>query len=296
MYKFILLTFIFHVHIITGYSQIENLRKTISAITNGKNAKVGVSVLSFDKGDTLTFNNDFRFAMQSVYKFHLALMVLHQVDEGKLALNQKVYIKKSDLLPNTWSPIRDKYPAGNVELTISDLLRFTVSQSDNVGCDRLFRLVGGTKKVDKYLHQIGVKEVAVKGTEEEMHKDWNVQYTNWTKPSAATQLLDKFYRGNILSDNSRAFLWKIMVETVTGVSKMKALLPTNTVVAHKTGYSGANQAGLTGATNDIGIMTLPNGKQVAVAIFVNNSMENEKTNDQMIAEITKATWDYFVVQ
>ena len=279
-----------------SYAQMAKLNSQIEQITKGKQAKVGVAILDFDGKDTLTMNGAGHFPMQSVFKFHLALAVLNQIDKGKLSLNQKIFVKKADLHPNWWSPLRDKYPNGNVYVLLSELLSFTVSQSDNNGCDILFNLVGGPKKVNDYIHSLGIKEVAITSNEEVMQADWNVQYTNFSTPVAAVKLLEKFHKKHILSKNSEAFLWKIMAETTTGATKIKSLLPKNTVFAHKTGWSGTNKDGLTGATNDIGIVTLPNGKQFAIAVFVTNSMEKETTNDRMIAEIGKATYDYFITK
>ena len=86
-----------------------------------------------------------------------------------------------------------------------------------------------------------------------------------------------------------------MTNTVTGPNKIKGLLPKGTLVAHKTGYSGAKD-GVVAATNDIGVVQLPNGEAFAIAVFVTNSRENEKTNDGLIAQISKAAWDYFLAQ
>ncbi|MEA5461991.1 class A beta-lactamase, subclass A2 [Arcicella sp. LKC2W] len=277
-----------------SFSQNTILRDKITSIINAKNAKVGVSILDLSNGDTLTVNKTHHFPMQSVYKFHLALAVLDQVDKGKFSLNQNILVKKSDLLPNLYSPMREKYPEGNVNLPLSEILKYTVAQSDNSGCDLLFRLLGGPQKVNNYIHKIGVKEVNIVAPEEEMQKDWQVQYANWSTPIAATQLLQKFYQTKILSKNSQDFLWKTMVETTTGPNKIRGLLPKETVVAHKTGFSGKNDVGLTGATNDIGIIILPNGQKLAIALFVSNSTETEITNDRIIAEITKVVWDYYV--
>ncbi len=277
-----------------GYAQTETLRNKIKTITNSKNATIGVSILNFSNGDTLTVNETHHFPMQSVYKFHLALAVLNQVDKRKFSLNQNILVKKTDLLPNLYSPMREKYPEGNVNLPLSEILKYTVSQSDNSACDLLFRLIGGTKIVNDYIHKIGVKEVSILATEEVMQKDWQVQYTNWSTPFAATQLLQKFYQKKILSKNSQDFLWKTMVETTTGSNKIRGLLPKEAVVAHKTGFSGKNAEGLTGATNDIGIIILPNGQKLAIALFVSNSTETEMVNERIMAEITKAVWDYYV--
>jgi beta-lactamase class A len=278
----------------SAFSQTDNIRRKIEDISVSKKATVGVAVLGLENKDTFSINGNVHFPMQSVFKFHIALAVLDAVDKGKFKLKQKIFIKKTDLLPNTWSPLRDKYPNGNVYLTLSEILRYTVSQSDNNGCDILIRLVGGTQVIDDYIHGIGIKDFSIKTNEEEMHKDWNVQFTNWTTPIAAVEALKTAFEKKILSSKSHKFLWKTMFETSTGKNKIKGQLPIGTQVGHKTGYSGANSQGLTAVTNDIGIVTLPNGDHFAISIFVSMSTEKEEVNDRIIADITRAVWDYFI--
>ena len=293
-YKLLFVVFFLQFSVFSSFSQLSTLRNKIEAIAQNKKAKIGVSILDLNRGDTLTLNNTHHFPMQSVFKFHLALAVLDLVDKGKMKLDQPIFVKKSDLSPNLWSPMREKYPEGNVTLPLSEIIQFTVSQSDNSGCDLLFRLIGGTERANQYIHSLGIKDVAIKNPEVEIQADWSIQYKNWTTPSAATKLLEKFYKKNILSKSSYDFLWKTMVETTTGPNKIKGKLPKGAIVAHKTGYSGTNKDGMVGATNDIGIVILPNGKKFAIALFVSDSMENEKTNDGIMADVAKVVWDYYL--
>lgn len=269
----------------------DSLRTRIEYIVGHADGNVGVAILGLENDDTLTINGDGRFPMQSVYKFPLALAVLSQVDKGILSLDQRIHIKKDGLLPNTWSPLRKKYPHGNVSITIDELLTYTVSESDNNGCDVLFRLIGGPETVNRYIHNLGVTNIAIAATEEEMHKDWMVQYSNWSSPAAMGQLLYMFYHDKILSTKSREYLWQLMSRTNTGPGRLKGLLPEGTIVAHKTGSSGANENGLVAATNDVGIVSLPNGKHLVIAVFVSNATTTEKACELIIAEIAKALWD-----
>lgn len=271
----------------------DQLRTDIVNIVEKANGTIGVAIKNLETGDTLTINNSHQFPMQSVYKFPLAMAVLSMVDSGKLSIDQKIHVAKTDLLPNTWSPLRDKYPEGKFDLSLSEIIAYTVSQSDNNGCDMLFRLIGGTSNADEFVHKLGVSEISIKGTEEEMHKDWNVQFTNWCKPSAITQLLELFYKKQVLSQTSNDFLWKQMVETTTGPNRIRGLLPNETVVAHKTGYSGKNEDGLTAAVNDIGIIELPNGQHIAIAVFVSNATVADSISERVIADIAKATYTYY---
>ncbi|MFN8348488.1 MAG: class A beta-lactamase, subclass A2 [Spirosomataceae bacterium] len=275
---------------------MEKLRQKLQQIASSADGKLGIAVLDLSGKDTLTLNGKGHFAMQSVYKFHLGLAVLDQIDKGKFKLDQKILVRKKDLLPNTWSPLREKYPNGEVDIPLSELLQFTVAQSDNNGCDILFRLVGGPAFVDKYLKSIGIKEVAISTTEEEMHNDSKAQFTNWSTPWSAVTLLQKFYQKKMLSAAGHEFMWKTLAEATTGSQKLKGLLPKGTIVAHKSGLSGADNKGITAATNDIGIVTLPNGTHYAIAVFYGNTKMADKDSDRVIAEVSKAAWDYFMAK
>ncbi|EDM37279.1 beta-lactamase [Pedobacter sp. BAL39] len=275
-------------------AQTSILKQKIKQQLSGKKATVGISIQHLETGQTLTINNDKHYPMQSVYKFHIAMAVLNQVDKGKLQLQQNIYIKKSDLLPGTWSPIREKYPEGEMNLPLSDLIRYTVAQSDNNGCDILLRLLGGPKLVNNYIHKLGIEDVSIQATEEQMHQSYPVQFSNWSTPKAATDLLLLFYQQNTLSKQSFNFLWETMLSTTTGKKQLRGQLPLNTPVAHKTGNSGTNDKGITAALNDIGIITLPDGTHILISVFVSNSKENSETNESIISDIAKTAWDYFL--
>lgn len=278
---------------IFAWAQQSVLEQKINAVLKDKKATVGISVLGLENGFQYSRNGDKKLPMQSVFKFHIACAVLDLVDKGKLTLDQKIFIKKEDLLENTWSPIRNTYPNGNIELTLNEIIDYTVALSDNNGCDILLRLIGGTETVQKYMTSKGVKDFQIKYNEEEMHKGWNIQYENFTTANSGVQVLKKFYEGKLLSKRSTDYLMKIMWGTKTGLNKIVEQLPENTPVAHKTGSSGKNKDGLTGAENDIGIVTLPNGKHYALAVLISNSTETEAVNCKIISDVSKLVWDYF---
>ncbi|MFB9841855.1 class A beta-lactamase, subclass A2 [Mucilaginibacter ginsenosidivorans] len=263
--------------------------KTISAESKGI---VGVSILGLESHDTLNYNGQSRLVMHSVFKFPIAMAVLNLVDKGKYKLDKKMKVGKGDMHPNTWSPMRDKYPDG-AELPLSEIIGYMVSQSDNTACDFLLKKIGGPKVVEEYIHSLGVKGIAIKASEADMASAWEVQYTNWAKPADLVYLLDIFYHGKALSKQSNDFLMQAMLATTTGPHRLRGLLPKDAVIAHKTGTSPTNAEGLSPATNDIGIITLPNGKHLAIVVMVCNSKADEATRDAVIAKIAKAAWDTY---
>ncbi|MEG1666811.1 CGA/CIA family class A beta-lactamase [Chryseobacterium sp.] len=273
------------------FAQKSVLAHKVDSIIKDKKATVGVSVLGFEDGFKFNKNAETKLPMLSVFKFHIAATVLDLVDKGKLSLDQKILIKKSDLLENTWSPIREKYPNGNVELSLNEIINYTVAWSDNNGCDILLRLIGGTQVVQKFMDSKGVKDFQIKHNEEQMHKGVKYLYENYTTTNSLSQLYKKFYDGKILSKKSTKFLYDIMLNTSTGGNKLKEQLPKRSI-AHKTGSSGKD-GDLTIAENDSGIVTLPNGKHYAIVVFISNSTETDEVNCKMISDISKAVWDHF---
>lgn len=258
------------------------LRQQLEDLIRPFKARIGIAVLSIEDRDTLTLNNNYTYPMQSTYKFPLAMAVLQQVDQGKLSLTQKIPVKKTDLR-KTWSPLRDKYPEGNVSLSLAELLEYTVSMSDNNTCDILFRLIKGPAAAEKCIRQWGIRDMAIKTTEQEMTTGWEVQYRNHSTPYAMITLLDLFYGKKQLSASSTAFLSRLMTESSNSAKRIKGALPPEAIVAHKTGTSDTNDKGLTAATNDVGIVTLPDGKHFAIAVFITDSKETGESNEKMIA-------------
>lgn len=284
---------IFSVFSFNAFAQTTTqLREQLNQIIASKNATVGISIKSIEDKDTLNINGNLKAPLMSVFKFHIALAVLNKVDEGKLSLTQEIFIKKKDLHEDTWSPMLEEYPNGNMNLTLDKLLRYTVSHSDNNGCDILINLVGGTKVVQKFINKQGIKDFVIKVNEEQM-KNWKNLYINTTTPLATTELLEKFFKGEILKETTTKYLYQIMVETSRGLTWMKAGLPENTELAHRTGMSGTNDNNLRVAMNDVGIVKLPNGKHFILSVYLKDITENKEDTEKIIADITKATWDYF---
>lgn len=278
---------------ILTFAQQAKLKSEIETISKQANGIVGVGIMDLKTRETLLINQDHKFPMQSTFKFPLAMAILNLVDKGKYKLDQKIHVTKAKLDPDTHSPMRDKRPGRDFDITIGELLSYSVSESDNNACDILFELAGGTKKVNDYVHSLGVKDIAIVATEWEMKAAWDVQYGNFARPSAYLQLLDIVHQGKALSKSSHEFLWKILVEGPTGLKRIKGQLPAGTVVAHKTGTSGTNDKGVAAATNDVGIIKLQNKKDIAVVVFVSDATAKMDTREAVIAQIAKAAADYY---
>jgi beta-lactamase class A len=229
--------------------------------------------------------------MQSVFKLPLALTALHLVEEGKFSLDQPIRFLPSDrILPHTYSPLQAKYPEANVDVPLRELLSAAVSLSDNAAADVVLRIVGGPAAVDNYLKSIGVTGFHLEDGEDGLARDVTAQYRNWFEPAGAVQFLRRISDDSPLTPQHTRLLLQWMQETSTGSHRIKGDLPAGTVVMHKTGSSGTKN-GVTFATNDIGLITLPDGRRLAIAVFVSDSPADEATRDAVIARIAKAAYD-----
>ena len=271
---------------------VANLRSQIEKIAQSAQGRVGVAATVIETGESVDLRGDEQFPMQSVYKFPIGMTVLHLVDQGKLALTQTVHVKPTEYVSERQhSPLRDKNPKG-AHVTVEELLRYAVSESDGSASDVLMRLVGGPNVIMNYLKTFGVMGVIVANTEKEIGGDNAVQYRNWAKPNEIIELLKALQNGLGLSTSSRAHLLRLMTDTQTGLKRLKGMLPAGTVVAHKTGTSWTID-GVTAATNDVGLITLPNGKHMAIAVFVSDAKTDQASREDVIATIAKAAWAHW---
>ena len=256
--------------------KMDELRKRLHAYVDTLDATVGVAVITAED-DSLTVNNDIRYPMMSVFKFHQALALSDYMAGKHLPLETRIRIKPEDLqLKGTWSPLRDKYPNGDVELTIADLMTYTLRQSDNLACDILFDRFMPPKAVDAFIKKQGIDDVSIQYNETAMSNDHDLCYGNWST--------DK----KIVGDPYFTFIRDLMLGCATGTSRLAQPFKGQArQLGHKTGSGYVNEKGEIVACNDIGFILSANGdKRYVIAVFVRESGLPEKATEKIIATIS----------
>ncbi len=269
------------------------LERDLRMLADSVRATVGAAVV-LGEGDTLTLNDRPDYPMASVCKFHQALAVLDSLERARLTPDFRLPVRSSDLLPDTWSPLRDARPEGGYSLSAAELLRYSVALSDNNACDLLFRFVGGPAAVERHVRRLGATHTRIGANEATMHRDPATQHANTTSPLEAVRLLERFRRGEVLGAACGDLLMRTMISTATGPDKLKGALPAGTTVAHKTGSGFRDAQGIAAADNDIGIVFLPDGRSYSVAVFIAASAEDDATDAAVIARISRRIYDYFI--
>jgi len=267
-----------------------SLHQQIATIASGSKGHVAVACSLAGVALDCGFHADAHVPMQSVFKFPLAIAVLQQVEKGKLSLDQSVRFLPSDRYPGTHSPLQDAHPDANVDVPLRELLDLSVSFSDNVATDILLRLIGGPEAVQRSLNGLGFPQLHVRDSEASVHDNERLQYRNDATPLAMVGLLRRIADRSPLTPEHTALLEQWMQEPTASPKRIRGELPPGTVVAHKSGSSGTEK-GMTAATNDVGLVTLPDGRRLAIAIFITDSTKDTASLEPVIAGIAKAVYD-----
>lgn len=256
----------------------------LEALAAAAQGQVGLVAVDLKSGRRLELNANVEFPTQSVFKLPVAMAVLQDVDAGKLALHQPVALGATDARPGVASTftIPSTHP-------LSELLRAMIVDSDNTACDKLLSLLGGAKVTGDRVRALGIRGISIQFSEREMHAGGD----NGATPAALVDLLAKLAHHQLgLSPSSAKLLDELLTRVSTGPHRLKGRLPAGTVVAHKTGTSGTRD-GVTDATNDVGLVTLPDGSRMAIAVLVHAARADERTREDTIARLCRACYDAF---
>lgn len=292
------------------------LDATIADLVRPYEARAGVAYRVIETGETYALRGTEPFPMASTYKFPMALTWLEQVDAGRLSLDEKFDVRPEEFSVYH-SPLAEAFPSGG-SFTLRELLHWLMVKSDNTACDVLLARRGGPRAVTEHLRRFGIEGISVDRSEVEMAVDllsaarpgsvtardraflnaldqslgpeereaYFLEYQQDSRdratPLAMVELLTRFQRGELLSPASTTFLRGLMAESR---SRIAAKLPAGTPVANKTGTG-------MGSFNDVGIVTLPDGRHVALAVYVSGARgADQEGGEAIVADIARAAYD-----
>lgn len=240
---------------------LSNLEQQLSSLVSNKSADVGIAALDLNTGETVSIKGNTPFPMASTVKVAIAALYLAQVDHGRRSLDDTI----------------------NGQSARSLMGRMLI-HSDNHATDILLKDLGGPTAVHDWLEDNGVTGLRVDRTIAQLLSSkrdlWDRRDS--ATPVAMVDLLRRIYKAELIKPESRNYLLDLMSHCQTGKNRMKAMLPFGTLVEHKTGT-------LDGLADDVGFITLPDGRRVAVAIFTRGGSDRPRT----IAETARAIYDGF---
>lgn len=290
----------------------------IEQVVNKLAGRVGFAAQEIGGKEVIALNGDETFPMASTYKVAIAVAILDRVDKGELGLDQMVDVTPEMMMIGD-AAISDTFVHPGLQLSVANLIEVMITESDNTATDTLMGLAGGPAAVTKNLRKLGINDFRLDRTTGEIigefydlpgsatmkvaaeafkarpelatiigdrNLDFEADPRDHASPNAMLKLLLAIDSGEATSAESREFLLSVMARTRTGAGRLKALLPKGTPVAHKTGTIG-------GVANDVGYITLPDGRRFAIAVFTRSSQTPEASRDRAIAEVARSLYDYF---
>lgn len=279
-----------------------------------------MAVLLPATGERWSLAGSQRFPMQSVFKAPLGAMVLDAVDHGRMRLDSILVLSEQDLsVP--YSAVGDSFPA-RTHYSVGELLEAAAGRSDNTAADVLLGLVGGPRALTTWLESRGLRGIRVDRFEREQQPaitgigkfrpEWASQAKlteavervparmrraaarryladslDTFTPEGAVAFLDSLRAGRLLTPTSTAHLLRIMTESLTGPGRLRAGMPAGATLAHKTG-TGPTVLGLSTACNDIGIVTLADGRTFEVAVLLSGSTADAQSREAVLAAVAQA--------
>jgi beta-lactamase class A len=262
----------------------------IAQIADGSQGRIGVAAVDLASGEEVAVLGDQLFPMASTSKIAIAAAFLEGVDQGRWSLTSEFPLLipvRSERFAGSIAPVR----AGEV-LPAMDLIERMIVRSDNAATDALLKVVGGPAAVNGWVQRAGIRDFQLSRDIATLVRDDGefdpatiIDRRDSATPRAMVQLLAGLHQGRWLSQQSRMVLIGAMERCKTGTRRIPALMPANVLVAHKTGS-------LNNTSSDVGILTLPDGRSIALAIYVTGQgAKGEREN--RIAQIARAIHDGF---
>ena len=258
----------------------------LAALARESDGTVGISVIHVESGRTAEAQASEPLPLYSVFKLPLAVVVLKDVEQGKLSLDQTIAVAASERVAG--SPENTALWQKDSNRTLREMIELSIARSDNTSSDAMMRLVGGPQNVTARLAALGFPGIVIRAPVREFLGKTG-EHPNTASAGEIARLLAKIQAGDLLRPAERDVLLGAMSRATTGLARLRGDLPPGTPVADKTG-SGAPGT----ATNDVGIITLPGGRgHLAVAVLVAGSRKPIPEQEKLIARIARAAYDAF---
>lgn len=275
-------------------TQRPSLKDTLEEIVSSYPGEIGIAVLT-DTGDTITVNNEDKYPLMSVFKLHQAVAMCHYFEQCGNTIDSVVLLDRGSLNPNTWSPMLREHDEDTIVLPISELMRYTLMQSDNNASNYLFENIESVADVDSFIATLIPREsFRLLFTEEEMWKDHSLSRSNRTSPAGAAILMNRVFTDSILSPDNSRFIRSTLLECRTGYDRIAAPLSeiSGVKIGHKTGSGYRDGRGRLMAHNDVAFVSLPGGRYYTLAVFVTDFDGTEDEAALAIANVSAAVYAY----
>lgn len=241
----------------------------LAELEKKSSGRLGAFILDTASGNATGHRYDERFGMCSTFKLVLAAAALQLGDKGLLDLDTVLPYTKADLLPNSPATTEN---IGKGGMTIVALAEAMQKNSDNAAANILMRHMGGPAKLTAIFRGWGDNMTRLDRYEMAMNEVPTGEVRDTTSPQAFAQTMEKLLTGDLLAPQSCERLIQWMVDTQTGIKRIRAGLPASWKSGDKTGTYNDK-------VNDVAIFWPPARPPVIVTAYYESAGHHEETRD-----------------
>lgn len=256
----------------------EALSRQVVDLEARSGGRLGLALFSQEDGLVFAHRESERFAMCSTFKFALAAMVL---DTPRMR-DAQLDFGREDIL--SYAPYaKDRAEIG--WMSGMEAAHHAVTLSDNTAANLLLARLGGPPAFTAWLRRNGDEVTRLDRNEPTLNENAAGDPRDTTSPAAKAELIAGILWGNRLDPADRKLLGQWLVETPTGLARLRAGLPTGWNAGDKTGTCGGEGQA---QVNDIAVFETPEGARYVLAAFLDRPRGTTPQAEAVLADAARA--------
>lgn len=252
----------------------------LTALARGFAGRLGVAVRDTGSQHSISHAAGERFPLCSTFKALAVAAVLARQERGAETLTRAMPYTAADL--DSYAPVARRAleaGGGRASMTLGEACAAAMVWSDNTAANLILRSLDGPDGLTAWLRGTGDATTRLDRWEPALNSAVPGDPRDTTTPSAMLATLERILLGPVLAPESRARLAGWMVESRTGLKRLRAGLPPNWTVGDKTG-SGAN-----GTANVVALVRPPGRAPLLAAVYITQSEASDAVRDSIHAEV-----------
>jgi len=240
----------------------------------------GYAIQDLATGESFYLNADLVFPTASSIKLAVLVALMRQAQEGKLVLDEKHTIRRSETTVGDDEPILGMLGDGTVTMNLRDIATFMVVLSDNSATNILIDRLG-LDNINSAISRLGLRETHLRRKMIDIEAARQGR-ENVSTPREMMTLVEKIHTGDVLDPAHTKDYFSLLA--LPKDSLFHKALPSTVTIEDKPGALDAVRC-------DTGVIEV---KEHPFAISVMTTYDrNSEEGERTVKEIARLAYDYF---
>ena len=240
----------------------------------------GYAIKDLGMGESFYLNADLVFPTASSIKLAVLLELMRQAQEGKLSLDEKHTIRRSETTVADNEPILAMLGDGTVTMSLRDIATFMVVLSDNSATNILIDRVG-LENINSEIARLGLRETHLRRKMIDIEAARQGR-ENVSTPREMMTLVEKVHAGEVLDPAHTKDYFSLLA--LPKDSLFRKALPSTVTIEDKPGALDAVRC-------DTGVIEVQ-GHPFAISVMTTYDSDNAE-GERSVKEIARLAYDYF---